>query len=70
MADYIDQILHSNAESWDDEKPFMTYAEIRGKCFGDIQEKFPMGEEISPTTTEQSCYPDPQQKLPNHPLQN
>jgi hypothetical protein len=43
LSDFIDQVLHHNAENWDDEKPFMTYGDIRGKWFGDIQEKFPRG---------------------------
>jgi hypothetical protein len=43
LTDFIDQVLHHNAENWDDEKPYMTYTEIRGKWFGDLQEKFPRG---------------------------
>ncbi len=43
LAEFIDQVLHSNAEAWDDEKGHMSYAEIRGKWHGDLQEKFPRG---------------------------
>ncbi len=43
LADFIDQVIHNNAEAWDDEKGHMTYAEIRGKWHGDLQEKFPRG---------------------------
>jgi hypothetical protein len=43
LTDFIDQVLHHNAENWDDEKPYMSYTEIRGKWFGDLQEKFPRG---------------------------
>jgi hypothetical protein len=31
---------HHNAENWDDEKSFINYRDIRGKWFGDLQEKF------------------------------
>jgi hypothetical protein len=43
LAEFIDQILHVNAENWDDEKPFLTYSDIRGKWFGDVHERFPRG---------------------------
>lgn len=43
LAEFIDQVLHMNAEAWDDEKNYMTHSDLRGKWYGDVQEKYPRG---------------------------
>jgi hypothetical protein len=43
ITKFIEQVIHSNAENWDDNQPFLTSLDLLGKWLGDIAEKSSRG---------------------------